>query len=323
MKHQLLKKLKKLSGRHFTLLVIPKSGTANIHNYRVPFVVILFIFIFIPVNIYIFLTYSIQVWQINGFRHQISNQKQKIAKLAAEKSHVMPVLNKNHHLEVELIRYRQENQEMLDTWNRVRQKGNLRFNLASRGLFDRDTDEPYTLIPISRANTVTTSLEQLEHNLDQLQDIIGKEIEEQKQLSQDLKTYEKRLDHTPSLWPVHAQIRSPFGMRFHPIYRRYIGHEGVDLAVVSGTKVRAAADGIVSFAGWEAGYGLLIKINHDYGYETRYGHNSSLLVHAGQTVKKGQVICLSGNTGESTGPHVHYEVRINGRPVNPVPFLKK
>jgi murein DD-endopeptidase MepM/ murein hydrolase activator NlpD len=323
MKHRLFKKLKKLSGRHFTLLVIPKSGTANIHNYRIPFIVILFVFIFIPVNIYIFLTYSIQVWQINGFRHQISNQKQKIAKLTAEKSRVMPVLNKNHHLEVELARYRQENQDMLDTWNRVHQKAHLRVNLASRGFFNRDTNGSYTLTPISKANVVTTSLEQLDHNLDQLEHIIGKETEEQKQLFQDLKAYEHRLDHMPSIWPVYAKISSPFGVRFHPIYRRYIGHEGVDLAVLSGSKVRAAADGTVSFAGWEAGYGLLIKINHDYGYETRYGHNSSLLVHAGQTVKKGQVICLSGNTGESTGPHVHYEVRMNGRPVNPVPFLKK
>lgn len=100
-------------------------------------------------------------------------------------------------------------------------------------------------------------------------------------------------------------------------------HEGVDLAAEYGTKVRATAAGVVSFADWEEGYGYMVKINHDYGYETCYGHNSRLLVYAGETVKKGQVISLSGNTGESTGPHLHYEVRINGKPVNPVPFLKE
>ena len=90
-----------------------------------------------------------------------------------------------------------------------------------------------------------------------------------------------------------------------------------------GTRVRATAAGTVIFAGWEEGYGYVVKIDHDYGYETRYAHNSRLLVDVGEFVKKGQVVSISGNTGESTGAHLHYEVRINGRPVNPVPFLKE
>ena len=147
-------------------------------------------------------------------------------------------------------------------------------------------------------------------------------VVEQNQLLQNLQVYERHLDRTPSIWPVYASIVSSFGRRFHPIYKRYITHKGIDLDVDYGTKVRATADGSVCFAGWEEGYGYVIKINHDYGYETCYAHNSQLLVNQGQFIKKGQVISLSGNTGESTGPHLHYEVRINNKPVNPVLFLK-
>lgn len=319
---QFQKKLAKICGRHFTFIVIPNSANQRIRNFRIPLGLMVLLLLFITLNIYIFFAYSTQVWQINCFRQRISVQNQLIAKLKAEKSRVAPILNKNHYFETQFAQYRQDNQAMVDTWKRIRQKGNLPFVLSSRGFFNRNTklgSFVYTPMP----QPINTSLDRLEHNLDQLKPILNKEIGEQKKLFNELEAYERHLDHRPSLWPVYAQICSSFGMRFHPIYRKYILHEGVDLAAEYGTKVRATADGIVKFADWEAGYGLMVAIDHDYGYETRYGHNSRLLVHSGETVKKGQIISLSGNTGESTGPHVHYEVRINGKPVNPVPFLKE
>lgn len=322
-KHQFFKKLKKIIGQHFTLIIVPNSCNGKIRNCRLPFVMASVILILITINIYIFFAYSIQIWQIDHFQQKELAQNKMIVRLTLEKAHVIPILNKERHLETQFILYRQENQEMFETWARVRQKGNIRFRLASRGFFNRSKTSPFILTSISKPNTTVTSLDQLDHNLDQLEPILKKEIGEQKQLFQDLKAYEHRLDHFPSLWPVYAKICSPFGMRFHPILRKYMFHEGVDLAVEYGTKVRAAADGVVNFADWEEGYGLMVEINHDFGYATRYGHNSRLLVHQGEAVKKGQVIALSGNTGESTGPHVHYEVRINGKPVNPVPFLKE
>jgi murein DD-endopeptidase MepM/ murein hydrolase activator NlpD len=282
----------------------------------------LIIFIFVVLNIYVFFAYSTQIWQISSFQRKISLQNQMITKLTAEKSQVMPILNRSRYFQAELAHYRLGNQAMISTWNRLRQKGNFRFNITSRGFFNRANSRPLTLNPVPKSNMVTTSLDQLNHNLDQLEPMLAEEVSEQQQLLQDLKAYERRLDHMPSIWPVYAEIASPFGTRFHPIYRKYIVHEGVDLAAEYGTKVRASADGIVSFAGWEEGYGLMVKINHDYGYETYYGHNSRLLVSPGEAVKKGQIICLSGNSGESTGPHVHYEVRRDGKPINPVPFLR-
>jgi murein DD-endopeptidase MepM/ murein hydrolase activator NlpD len=323
MKRQLLKKLHKDFIRDFTVMIIPNSCNKRIRSCRVPFFLALVIFSLIFFNIYIFLTYSTQVWQINRFHQKITNQNGLIAKLKAEKLQVEPVLANSHKLESDFNHFSQENHQIFDTWERLHQKAKFRFSLASRGFF-RIGVQPngYSLSSVSKMDTVTTALDQLDHNLGQLKDIMRKDTQEQSQLLRNLQAWERRLDHTPSLWPVYAQIGSPFGVRFHPILRKYILHSGVDLEAEYGTKVRAAADGVVSYAGWEEGYGNMVKIEHDYNYETCYGHNSRLLVHVGESVKKGQVISLSGNTGESTGPHLHYEVRINGQPINPVPFLK-
>ena len=117
-------------------------------------------------------------------------------------------------------------------------------------------------------------------------------------------------------WPVRGRISSPFGPRWGRM------HNGLDIAVNTGTAVRAAADGRVTFAGWNGGYGILVIIDHGNNVETRYAHNSRLNVKVGQSVTRGQVIAYSGNTGNSTGPHVHFEIRHRNNPVNPQTYLK-
>ena len=126
---------------------------------------------------------------------------------------------------------------------------------------------------------------------------------------------------TPSIWPVTGTITSNFGYRGNPIGGGTGFHEGLDIAVDYGTPVRATASGKVSMAGWVDGYGNLVEIDHGNGFVTRYGHNSMLLVVQGQEVKAGDIISLAGSTGRSTGPHVHYEVRVNGTPTDPLLFL--
>lgn len=118
--------------------------------------------------------------------------------------------------------------------------------------------------------------------------------------------------------PVHGRLTSGFGNRFHPIlgYQRF--HAGVDLAAAAGTPILAAADGRVRNAGWSGGYGQEVEIAHGAGIETRYGHMSRIAARIGEVVHKGQVIGWVGSTGLSTGPHVHFEVMRNGRPVNPL-----
>lgn len=113
-------------------------------------------------------------------------------------------------------------------------------------------------------------------------------------------------------------LTSSFGLRVHPILGGWREHAGVDLAALSGTPVAATSAGVVTGAGWAGGYGELVSIDHGHGIETRYGHMSRLNVSAGQRVRPGDVIGFVGSTGRSTGPHLHYEVRVDGRPVNPL-----
>ncbi len=116
-------------------------------------------------------------------------------------------------------------------------------------------------------------------------------------------------------WPVAGPITSGFGSRWGRM------HEGIDIAVGSGTPVHAAAAGTVIYAGWMSGYGNLVVIDHGNGLSTAYGHNTSLVVAQGAQVGKGALVAMSGNTGHSTGPHVHFEVRLNGVPVDPLGYL--
>lgn len=110
-------------------------------------------------------------------------------------------------------------------------------------------------------------------------------------------------------------------MRRHPVLGRRRNHKGVDLAAPTGTPIFATADGIVGRANWFSSYGLYISIDHGASIETRYAHMSKLAVAAGERVRQGQVIGYVGSTGRSTGPHLHYEVRVDGVAVNPVPYM--
>ena len=121
--------------------------------------------------------------------------------------------------------------------------------------------------------------------------------------------------------PVNAPITSDFGWRIHPIYGTSRLHAGTDFGVDEGTPVHAADGGVVAEAGWISGYGYTVIIDHGNGMSTLYAHNSEVAVSAGQTVSKGQVVSYSGNTGGSTGPHLHFEVRINGEPHDPMGYL--
>jgi murein DD-endopeptidase MepM/ murein hydrolase activator NlpD len=124
------------------------------------------------------------------------------------------------------------------------------------------------------------------------------------------------------IMPVQGRITSEFGNRYHPILKRYRLHSGIDIGVPTGTPVRAAADGVIIHSGWITGYGYTVIIDHGGGLSTLYGHNSSLVVKAGQTVLQGDAVAKAGSTGVSTGPHVHFEVRDQGAPVNPWQWLK-
>lgn len=126
---------------------------------------------------------------------------------------------------------------------------------------------------------------------------------------------------TPNIWPVAGPISSYYGYRISPGGIGSTFHEGVDIAGDYGTPISATAAGTVTQAGWVGGYGYLVEVKHADGIVTRYGHNSAVLVYEGQHVDQGSMIALMGSTGNSTGPHCHYEVRIHGEAVDPMYFL--
>lgn len=130
-----------------------------------------------------------------------------------------------------------------------------------------------------------------------------------------------RLAHTPSIWPASGRVSSEYGTRRHPITGNVQVHRGIDVAAPVGTPVYATAAGKVVFAGDRGGYGLTVVIDHGYGLQTLYAHNSRLLVSVGDVVERGHKIAEVGSTGLSTGPHVHYEVHLNGEAVNPRTYL--
>ncbi len=127
----------------------------------------------------------------------------------------------------------------------------------------------------------------------------------------------------PSRRPIEKMsLSSSYGMRVHPVTGKLARHQGIDIPAPRGTPIYATADGIVGRAQWLGGYGNYVEVEHGNAIQTRYGHMSSYAVSSGQQVKKGDILGYVGSTGRSTGNHLHYEVRIDGAPVNPMPFVQ-
>jgi murein DD-endopeptidase MepM/ murein hydrolase activator NlpD len=131
-----------------------------------------------------------------------------------------------------------------------------------------------------------------------------------------------RANSAPNLWPVEGQVTGSFGERIDPFNGEGAFHSGIDISASVGSPVIAPADGLVTFADFQGGYGRAVTIDHGHGITTRYGHLSSFAVTAGQYIQRGDTIGYVGLSGRSTGPHLHYEVRINGVPVNPYKYLR-
>jgi murein DD-endopeptidase MepM/ murein hydrolase activator NlpD len=141
------------------------------------------------------------------------------------------------------------------------------------------------------------------------------------ELWESLSERQSLMSGTPSIKPARGWFTSKFGYRVSPFTGRPVMHNGLDIAAPPGSPISAPADGVVSFAGYDPGYGKLVSIDHGYGVVTRFGHTSQIFVEVGQKIHRRDVIAAVGNTGRSTGPHCHYEVRVNGVPVDPQNYI--
>lgn len=189
------------------------------------------------------------------------------------------------------------------------------FTFSEQPAIGGTESSPYAVAPTF--NEVSYSLTQIENNiLAQEQQLSALEAIV---LDKDINA-EQKISGRPI---TKGWLSSPYGNRADPFTGKKDWHQGIDFAALSGTEVIATAAGVVTTVGVKSGYGKFIEINHGDGYSTRYAHNKELLVKKGDMIKKGQVIAKVGNTGRSTGPHVHYEVMRNGRKLNPYRYIKQ
>jgi murein DD-endopeptidase MepM/ murein hydrolase activator NlpD len=165
------------------------------------------------------------------------------------------------------------------------------------------------------------AVERLHQDLQRLEMQVYSEQSEADLLQDHLREQQTMLNFTPSIRPVRGWISSPFGYRNSPFTGRREFHHGIDIVNRPGTPVLATADGRVVFAGYNGGYGRMVVIDHGFGVKTKYGHLASHVVSVGDEVVRGQEIGTLGNSGRSTGPHLHYEVVVNDQAVNPLAYI--
>jgi len=174
--------------------------------------------------------------------------------------------------------------------------------------------------PIARS-VLAPMLTSPEDTFGTLRNVLGQLASRLELAHGDLNRRAELLSATPSIWPAHGPISATFGMREDPFGRGNASHSGIDISAERGEPVYATADGAVESADWSGDYGNMVTIGHSFGLETRYAHLSSFSVRPGERVERGQVIGLVGATGRATGPHLHYELLVNGQLTDPLPLL--
>jgi murein DD-endopeptidase MepM/ murein hydrolase activator NlpD len=195
-----------------------------------------------------------------------------------------------------------------DTWN----KRFANLSLAGTG----GTKVDYPTLDIVRASDLKANVENLKDRTSELESDL-------KLIEQVAERRATMIRFTPTIWPLNGRIGSHYGRRLDPFTGVAETHRGLDIVGLYGSIVRAPADGVVIYSARKSDYGNLIIIEHGQGLTTRYGHLSRFGVRSGQKVAKGEIIGYVGTTGRSTGPHLHYEVRLNDRPVNPRNYLPR
>jgi murein DD-endopeptidase MepM/ murein hydrolase activator NlpD len=179
----------------------------------------------------------------------------------------------------------------------------------------------YTTSSLGSRNVLDRTINELNSNLEKLTESANEKSESLSELEGDVQNYTEKLEATPSTWPARGIITSNFGYRRSPFGSGYDFHNGIDIGVSYNTAVYAPASGKVVERSYTYGYGYYIVIDHGKGYTTLFAHLNSFRVQKGDTVSRGDLIAYSGSSGRSTGPHLHYEVRVNGVRVNPRNYL--
>jgi murein DD-endopeptidase MepM/ murein hydrolase activator NlpD len=258
-----------------------------------------------------------QVWELNVLRNETKNQKAEIQGFVTTVSDLKKQMLRLRELETKL-------RVITDIGPPKEAKETDSDLMGVGGPDDVPSSNDSQTVPskeqrTSDAHNLSSVIEQ---ELGNLVAVAAREEASFQEISAVMKGKRVVWASTPSIWPVSdGWLTSGFGNRISPFTGQIAMHKGIDIAARPNTPIVAPADGVVARAGPEGGYGNLIKIDHGFGMVTAYGHLAKIGVHVGQRVRRGQLIGYVGNTGLSTGPHLHYEVYINNSPVNPLRYI--
>lgn len=301
-------------NKRITFLIASDHGahvkTASISK-PVLFSIVLSLVLFIACIIYFMVDYQSVKTELTDSRMRISHTKAQTEIIANQQKQIQ-----NFDLKIQELQSHLQNLKSLE--NKIRLIANLEEATASEPLLgiggsSREDFDPGTQIKKSR-NQLT---KRMHLKIDQLSDASIDQASSFDKLIKLLEDKKNLLAATPSIKPVKGYRSSKFGYRHSPFTGRKEFHKGLDIAARKGSKIKAPADGVVVFSGKKGLMGNMVAIDHGYGMITRFGHLDAMLKKRGDKVKRGDIIALVGNTGRSTGPHLHYEVRLNGIAVNP------
>ncbi len=294
-----------------TLIFLPE-GTERVHQFRFHQ---LFLIIFIP----FLLCFGVYLYTLVADYLTVKRQLPRLALLGKERAHnrlQLAYLGRR----INQLNQRMEQLNALD--ERLRVMLNLDDKNANAQFMGVGGSPPLDLASAPSANPSQDKvIRRMHDSLNQLKEEVSLSRESKTDLFQILRNQRRLLASTPSIWPVRGWLSSPFGTRISPFTNEKEFHKGIDISARKNTPIVAPADGIVVYVGRKAGYGRMLHIDHGHGVLTKYAHLQKALAKKGQRVGRGQRIALVGNTGHSTGPHLHYEVHRNGIPMDPLRYI--
>lgn len=298
-----------MKKRFFTVFIVPQDPS-HIRKFRLPLNLLKTIVIILGISFagfsFILFDYTrvkLKTNELNRLREENAEQKIELQALASKMTDV----------EFQMAKLKQFDKKLRIITNMEVPGGSNQI----LGIGGPSPDEDMTALDVARNGLV----KQMHSDLDQLKVETRTQEKSFTELHEYLFKQTSLFASTPAIWPARGWVTSTFGYRISPFTGLRQMHEGLDIANAVGTPVFAPADGIVSKVDRDNGVGKTISINHGYGIVTKYGHLSDMYAHVGKRVKRGEKIAAVGNTGRSTGPHLHYEVLVNGIHVNPEKYI--
>jgi len=302
-------------GKKVTILLLPQ-GSRRIKRLSIPsklpfFFTIIGLSLFLGLLAFAMHTY----WQNSQLKSQASELKRLRKKAVQQNVQIYAFADKIRLLEEEMSKLRHFDQKLRAMTN----KGPL---LQKAGMLGTGGSESEVSGPKNRLQSGSEDLiRQMHRDVERLLAEASVHELSQQELGKIFEDSKSIMASTPTVWPISGNITSGFGYRSSPFTGRAEFHRGIDIVAPVGTPIKVPAEGLVLSTEWSSGYGLILSINHGYGVVTRYAHLAQVEVEPGQRVRRGQRVATVGRSGRTTGAHLHYEIILNGIPINPMRFL--